>query len=106
MTAGNDQPQRVLVVADRSGLDRLLQRRFSQVEVICCQSYLSAIVEAAAQPVRAIVAAVDGRCWRLGEAVRALREVTQQARVVLCCEPAFEPLARQGLAAGADDYLI
>jgi diguanylate cyclase (GGDEF)-like protein len=39
-------------------------------------------------------------------AVSALRSANSNAKIVLYCKPIREPLARQALAIGADDYLI
>ena len=39
-------------------------------------------------------------------AIRGLREVAPQARIVVTCSPADEPNARQALAAGADEYVL
>jgi len=94
---------RLLVVSQSPQLLRTVQQRFGQAEVVGCQSFLAAIAQAARQPVRAVLAGVESASWRLPQAVNALRKVRQDARIVLCCQPAFEPLVRQ---AGADDYLI
>ncbi len=40
------------------------------------------------------------------QAVRSLREVAPQARIVVSCPAADEPGARQALECGADDYVI
>lgn len=39
-------------------------------------------------------------------ALPRLREVAPQARILVTCPPALEPLAREALQSGADDYLL
>lgn len=39
-------------------------------------------------------------------ALPRLREVAPQARILVTCPPALEPLAREALRSGADDYLL
>lgn len=43
---------------------------------------------------------------RVLRAVRSLREVAPDTRIVVTCPAAEEPSARQALAAGADDYVL
>jgi len=72
-----------------------------------CETYLAGIAELARRPARAVLAMVDASQDRLGRAVAGLREAGGPgARLVLCCGPESEPLAREALGAGADDYLI
>ncbi len=103
-----DRPsEHLLVVRDPDGLHRVLSERYAGWEVTSAESYLSGIVALNRLPARAVLVGVDPACRRLPAVVAGLRDVCgPQARVVLCCEPACEPLARQAIEAGADDYVI
>ena len=94
---------RLVVIGECPELLRTVEQRFAQAEVVHCNSFLAAIAELARRPARAVLASVDAASWRLPEALAGLRQVDGQTRIVLCCEPALEPLARQ---AGANDYVI
>ncbi|HUW84312.1 MAG TPA: GGDEF domain-containing protein [Phycisphaerae bacterium] len=101
-----DEParqSRLVVIGECPELLRTVEQRFAQAEVVHCNSFLAAIAELAHRPARAVLASVDAASWRLPEALAGLRQVDGQTRIVLCCEPALEPFARQ---AGANDYVI
>ena len=101
-----DEPashNRLVVIGERPELLRTVEQRFAQLEVVHYNSFLKAIAELARRPARAVLASVDAASWRLPEALAGLRLADGQTRIVLCCEPAMEPFARQ---AGADDYVI
>lgn len=51
-----------------------------------------------------VVVAADG--GRALPAVRALRSISPAARIILTCPPIHEPLARQAMDEGADDYVL
>ncbi len=70
-------------------------------------SFLSGMVEAGRPGVRAVVARLTEPPRRVASAVSGLREVVgPDVRIVLCCPPETEPLARRLLHAGADEYVI
>jgi diguanylate cyclase (GGDEF)-like protein len=94
---------RLVVIGECPDLLRTVEQRFAQAEVVHCNSFLAAIAELARRPARAVLASVDAASWRLPAALAGLRRVDERTRIVLCCEPALEPLARQ---AGANDYVI
>jgi diguanylate cyclase (GGDEF)-like protein len=80
---------------------------FPEWGVSQCDTYLTAVAEAALKPYRAILAGIDPSLPQLPHAVAGLREAGGAAcRLVLCCRPELEPLARDAARAGADDYLI
>ena len=98
---------RLLVVRDLDGLQHTLSGRYPKYEVTSTQNYLDGIAAAGAAPMQGVLVGVDPAFRRLSSVVESLREVCgSQVRVVLCCEPACEGLARQALGAGADDYVI
>ena len=69
-------------------------------------SWMEAIGEAAAGRYKLILGNLDRGSEDSILAVGALRSADAKARIVLYCKPIQEPLARQALAVGADDYLI
>lgn len=111
-TASRRARMSVLVVNDRDEIAPLLRDRFPSWEVGVCDSYLSAIgalSQAGGGSVDAVFAYVDASADDLDGAVAGLREAAGAGtRLVLCCHPEAEPLARSvlGAGAGANDYLI
>lgn len=100
-------PDRLLVIAPDARLADLVRERYPDCEVTLADSVLEGITRLCDTPVRAVVAYVNPQQLRLGEAVAGLREaVGTHARVLLCCEAGDEPMVRQALPHGADDYLV
>lgn len=97
-----------LLVVDAGGrLESLLRDRYPELDVSSCDTMLSAICEVADRSPRAVVTFVEPSFHRLPEAVAGLREAGgDQIRLVLCCAPEGEALARRAVAAGADDYIV
>ncbi len=101
---------RLVLVSDRSG-DRMLlnelRARYPEWAVATCDSYLSGIAELARRPAHAVLAVVDTELAQLDNAVAGLRSAAgPEAKFVLCCTPDTEPVARDVVANGADDYII
>lgn len=97
----------VLVVCDPGRLRQLVQARLPGVDVTSQPSYLAGIAALSQRSVRGLLVGVDPNARKLNQAVVGLRKAAgEQTRVILCCSPAAEPLARQAVSAGADDYLI
>jgi diguanylate cyclase (GGDEF)-like protein len=72
-----------------------------------CPSYLSAIAKVVQEKPRVVLADLDPSVRNLGEAVSALREAAgAPTKLILCCVPETEPLARELLRHGADDYVL
>lgn len=70
-------------------------------------SFLSGMIEAGRPGVRGVVARLTDPPRRVESALRSLREVVgPDVRIVLCCPPEKEPLARRLMHAGADEYVI
>lgn len=98
---------RLLVVGAAGRLEGLLRERYPELKVDSCDTMMSAICEVADRSPRAVVTFVEPSFQRLGDAVAGLREAGgDQMRLVLCCEPEGEPLARQAVECGADDYIV
>ena len=105
------EAERLLVIGRSAGGDTSWLSRFSarhpEWAIARCETYLAGIAELARRPARAVLAMVDASQDRIGSAVAGLREVGgPDARLVLCCGPESEPLARAAIRDGADDYLI
>ena len=101
---------RLIVVGDRFAgrpLVHDLRRRYADLRLVECNTYMSAIVEASRESARAIIACVDPELHQLENAIAGLRAAAGAAtKLVLCCTPESEPLTRQVMAAGADDYVL
>jgi diguanylate cyclase (GGDEF)-like protein len=68
---------------------------------------MSGIAALAGQPARGVLIGIDPATRKLDQAIAGLRKAAGDvSRVVLCCMPSGEPVARQVIAAGADDYII
>ncbi|HOA74467.1 MAG TPA: GGDEF domain-containing protein [Phycisphaerae bacterium] len=99
--------ERLLVVHDPADLARMVRNRYPQFDVISSDSYMSGIAALAGEPVRGVLVGVDPAARKLDQAIAGLRKAAgNSSRLVLCCLPSGEPLARQVVSAGADDYLI
>ena len=99
----------VVVTAGLNGTSLLdaVKERFDDWHVVACDSYLSAIAEVARHPTRGVIAYVAPSIGELDNAVAGLRRAAgSRTRVVLCCRPESEPLARRAVAHGANDYVL
>jgi diguanylate cyclase (GGDEF)-like protein len=107
---GSLEPERLVAVTDGSddcALVNTLRNRYPDWSIAACDSYLSAIVEVARRPARAVIARVDPGVDQLDNAVAGLREAAgQKTKLLLCCTPETEPAARRAVTSGADDYLL
>lgn len=111
ITEVRDNKDAVLVITGSlngdSGWVDQLRSRYPEWTVTQCRTFLSGIAEAARKPFRAILAGVDSSLPKLERAVAGLREAAgPETRLLLCCTPELEPLARNAMAGGADDYLL
>lgn len=102
---------RLLLVGEGSEQDSRwmeeVRGRYPTWEVACCDSYLSGIAELVRKPARAVLARVNGAAAQLDNAVAGLREAAgPSTRLVLCCAPEAEPIARRAMKNGANDYIL
>jgi len=75
--------------------------------VTVSSTYLAGVAALDGEPARGLLVGVDPAVRKLPQAVAGLRKAAgASSRLVLCCMPSGEPMAREALAAGADDYLI
>ena len=100
-----------LLVVETDHSERALsddvRERYPDCVVTRCDSYLTGIFEASRRSPRAILVRLDPAYAQLTGAVAGLREAGgAQCKVVICCAPEAEPIARLALAAGADDYVL
>lgn len=66
---------------------------------------LAGLWQAGQQPFQAVLLSLDAS-KNVFQAIRSLRRVGPQLRIVVTCAPADEPRALQALNAGADEYVI
>jgi len=107
--AGPARDQVVVVDAgsDLAGLAGELRRWHPDWQVSECRTYLEGIAQVSRRGVRSVLACVDPTLRQLREAVAGLREAAgPRARLILCTPPEHEPLARQVMESGADDYVV
>jgi len=84
-----------------------LRRRYASWTVSRCDTYLAGIAELCRQPARAVVVGIDSSLQRVDKAIAGVREAAgPKTKVLLCCAPSAEPVARGLLKHGADDYLL
>lgn len=99
--------ERLLVVNDLGSLLSRARTRYPQYEVIGSSTLLGGVAALAGGGARGLLVGVDPGLRKLHPALAALRKAAgERSRLILCCTPACEPLAREALGAGADDYLI
>lgn len=99
--------ERVLLIGDSQQQMRgALAQAVPGAEVREVANYFDAIAELANQPFSAVVAPAEPIERRPEAAVRTLRELAREARLILFGHPTLEPLSRKMLQFGCDDYVI
>ncbi len=102
--------ERLLVVgggADARTVATLLRQRYADWQTAHVESYLAAIADLSLRPARAILACIAPTQPHLPDAVAGLRLAAGgEARLLLCCTPTTEPLARAARGPAVNDYLI
>ncbi|MGA2501331.1 MAG: GGDEF domain-containing protein [Tepidisphaeraceae bacterium] len=101
------ESERILVIADA---DRQVQATLVQLlpsaEVTASPSWFDAIHHLARERFTTILASAEPIERRPESAVRAVRGLAGDARLVLFGHPTLEPLSRKMLEFGSDDYLV
>src|SRR6478609_4974462 len=91
-------------------MDRQIQDNVARVlpgaEVMSIPGVFDGIAELASGRYTAILAAAEPIERRPEAAVRTLRRLAKNARLMLFGHPTLEPLSRKMLSFGVDDYLI
>src|SRR5687767_7697432 len=99
--------ERILLIGDR---DRHVQAALAQVlpgaHVTNVPSYFDGIVELNSGGYTTVLAAAEPIERRPEAAVRALRDLAGEGRVLLFGHPTLEPLSRKMLEFGVDDYVV
>lgn len=104
---GLPQRERLVVVHDPADLSDLIRHRYPQYDVTTSDTYMSGIASLAGRPARGVLVGIDPTTRKLDQAIAGLRRAAgETSRLVLCCLPSGEPVARDAVAAGADDYII
>lgn len=99
--------EQLLIVHDPGDLAAFVRGRYPQFDVATAPGYMDGLVALGRQSPRGILVGVDPTTRKLSNAIAGLRKAAGPAsRIVLCCMPSGEPVARRVVAAGADDYLI
>jgi GGDEF domain-containing protein len=99
--------ERILLIADRDRqLAGALQQAIPSAHITSVASVFDGVAELAEGSFTAIVAAAAPIERRPEAAVRTLRELAGDSRLLLFGNPTLEPLTRKMLDFGADDYLV
>lgn len=98
---------RVLLIADsQRHLQAALEQAAPGLQVTAVASYFDAIAELSAGSFTTVLASAEPIERRPEPALRTVRRLAREARLVLFANPALEPLSRRMLDSGCDDYLI
>ena len=99
--------EQILLIGDG---DRQMRSALAQempgAEVTFAADYFEAVAELTAHHYTAVLAAVEPIERRPEAAIRTIRELAGDARLVLYGHPTLEPLSRKMLDFGCDDYVI
>src|SRR3954470_2085239 len=100
-------PERVLLIGDsQRNLQGALTAAMPTAHITAVPNYFEAIAELAGNQFTAVLASAEPIERRPEAAVRTLREMAADARLVLFGHPTLEPLSRKMLDFGCDDYVI
>src|SRR5215208_3028545 len=101
------QPQSILLIGDHN---RQVASALAQVapgaQLTSVPNYFDAIAELSAKPYNTVLASAEPIERRPEAAIRTLRQVAGEGRIVLFGHPTLEPLSRKMLSFGVDDYVI
>jgi DNA-binding response OmpR family regulator len=99
--------ERILLIGDT---EHLLQSALAQslpaASVLSVPNYFDGIAELSTRPFTAVLAAAEPIERRPESAVKTLRELAGNGRVLLFGHPTLEPLSRKMLEFGVDDYVV
>jgi GGDEF domain-containing protein len=99
--------EKILLIADaQRQLEPVLAQAAPAAAVTCVPNYFEALAELSCGGYTAVLASAEPIERRPEPAVRMLRRMAADARVVLFGHPTLEPLSRKMLDFGCDDYLI
>ena len=99
--------QNILLIGDH---DRQVAAALAQAapaaQVTSVPTYFDAISELTAKPFTTVLASAEPIERRPESAIRTLRQVAGEGRIVLFGHPTLEPLSRKMLSFGVDDYVV
>src|SRR5207245_4013342 len=87
-------------------LQAALVQAMPGAQIVAVPSYFDGIAELTTRPYTAVLAAAEPIERRPESAVKTLRELAGEGRVVLFGHPTLEPLSRKMLDFGCDDYIV
>lgn len=96
----------LLIGDDQRTMRAVVEQAMPLAQVTAVDSYFDGIAELSGGKYTAVVASVEPIERRPESALRTLRHLAGEARVVLFGHPTLEPLSRKMLDFGCDDYLI
>jgi GGDEF domain-containing protein len=100
-------PERVLLIGDsQRQIEAALAQAVPTAQITTVGYDFDGIAELTANPYTAVLAAAEPIERRPDVAVKTLRELAPDARLVLFGHPTLDPLTRKMLEFGCDDYVI
>ncbi|HZK80551.1 MAG TPA: hypothetical protein VFC46_05770, partial [Humisphaera sp.] len=100
-------PERVLLIGDSTRqFQSALAQAIPGAQITSVATFFDGIGELSANSYTAVLAAAEPIERRPEPAVRALRELSHNSRLVLFGHPTLEILSRKMLQFGCDDYII
>ena len=100
-------PERVLVIGDaKRDVQAAVAQAAPGAQVTGVATVFDGIAELAANPYTTVMAAVEPIERRPEAAVRALRELARDSRLILFGQPSLEMLSRKMMQFGCDDYIV
>src|SRR3954469_8231917 len=107
ITMARTSHERVLLVGDTDHqVHAALAQALPGAHVTSVPGYFDAIAELSANPYTTVLAAAEPIERRPESAVKTLRQLAGDGRVLLFGHPTLEPLSRKMLDFGCDDYII
>lgn len=99
--------ERILLIGDRGRqVEPALAQAIPAAQVTRVDDYFEGIAELSAHDYSAVVASAEPIEHRPEAAIRTLRELAGDGRLILFCPPKLEPVSRRMTEFGCDDYLI
>jgi len=99
--------EKILVIGDSGRqLQVVLEEAMPMAQISAVDNYFEAIADLSANQYTAVLAAVEPIERRPESAVRTVRHLAADARLVLFGHPTLEPVSRKMLEFGCDDYVI
>jgi diguanylate cyclase (GGDEF)-like protein len=100
--------EQVLLIGDSSdrAVQGALQQALPTAQVTAVANYFDGIAELASNRYTAVLASAEPIERRPEAAVKTLRQLAGESRVILFGQPSLEPVSRKMLSFGCDDYIV